>query len=199
MGTAVRLERGASVTSAEFPKVTRSSICEGRGAMASRHLVRRYLTIAFVSSALSGCTFHCPGCHVSQITPRPDGEPNLFIITQFNCPMGRFCTYKQGPTVWVNGNELELRAACSERVCEDGHGSITELSVANKQVIVDVLGSSVPPRWIVDFEVEISQTEVYVWIAEAGRNIQIVPRELACKGEGSGYQRKFPRPGTCDV
>lgn len=162
--------------------------------------MRLFGVVTLIFTALWGCANHCPSCHATPVNPRPDNSTNLLIITQYNCPVGQWCSYWTGPQIWVNGNPLALDAACPEKTCQNGHGSIAELSVNEELAAIDVLGGKFPPRWIVDFEVKISSgsNPVFIWVADFGRKIEVVTKELACQGERPDFKRKFPIPDACN-
>ena len=148
----------------------------------------------------SACTMHCPECHIETLQPRNDQQQNLVVITQYHCKPEQWkCVVWQGPSVWVEGNELQFESTCSNGPCRSGHGSIAELSVAGGKISLDVLGGKAPPRWIVDHPIEVPAdgATVYVWISDFGRQVNVVSEALACRGEDASYARAFPIPARC--
>ncbi len=73
------------------------------------------------------------------------------------------------------------------------------MSVRDTSILIDVLRSTVPPRWIIDHEVRISEAPTFVWISLRGSQIETVTKDDACRGQREDFKRPFPVPDLCKM
>ena len=166
-----------------------------------RRLARVF--IAACAIVLSGCTFHAPRDHAARPVPLPHHVTNVYIL-QETCNSYISCTWYKPPSVFVNGLELGSNIPCSvpetQRVDRRNYdyGAVCEISSRDSPLLIDVLVSAVPPRFIVDYELEVSEEPTFVWISLRGNEIIPVSREQACRGEHEDFKRPFPIPDICN-
>lgn len=128
---------------------------------------------------------------------------NIYIL-QETCNSYFSCTWYVPPSVFVNGLELGTDIACTvpktQRADRQAYnyGAVCEISSAGSPLLLDVLVSAVPPRFIVDYELDVSEEPTFVWISLRGNKIMPVSRERACRGEHEDFKRPFPIPDICN-
>jgi hypothetical protein len=147
--------------------------------------------------ALSGCTLHAPRDHAVHVPMLRDNATNVYILQQ-QCDSYISCTWYDPPNVFVNGLQLGTDIDCADRK-PYAYGSVCEISAAEGPLLIDILYSAVPPNWIKDYELEVSEEPTYVWITLKGRKIEVVSREQACRGEHEDFKRPFPVPDICEA
>lgn len=132
----------------------------------------------------------------------PNNATNVYILHE-TCNSYLSCTWYVPPSIFVNGLELGREIACdvpqTQRAGEHAYdyGSICEISAAEGPLLVDILISGLGARWIVDYELEVSEEPTFAWITLNGSKIVIVSREQACRGEHEDFKRPFPIPDIC--